>query len=131
MNFKTGKKNLSSYKSSIFLSAITTVAGLGVLLFAKHPALRSIAFVSVTGILCVVLIFIQTILNKTKHPFLDACVTLFGVLYVVVPFALIGKLSISFTEFTLPPPLLHLLSTTIQSNQVIGLHTTNHRLFYK
>ncbi|MBL7763322.1 MAG: 1-acyl-sn-glycerol-3-phosphate acyltransferase [Chitinophagaceae bacterium] len=53
--YKTGKKNLSSYKSSIFLSAITTVAGLGVLLFAKHPALRSIAFVSVTGILCVVL----------------------------------------------------------------------------
>ncbi|MCA0430990.1 MAG: phosphatidate cytidylyltransferase [Bacteroidetes bacterium] len=52
-----------------------------------------------TCILCVVLIFIQTILSKNKHPFLDACVTLFGVLYVVVPFALIGKLSISFTEF--------------------------------
>ena len=54
--YKTGKKNLSSFKSSIFLSAITTVAGLGVLIFAKHPALRSIAFISITGILCVVLI---------------------------------------------------------------------------
>ncbi|MDF2381639.1 1-acyl-sn-glycerol-3-phosphate acyltransferase [Nostoc ellipsosporum NOK] len=53
--YKTGKKNLSSYKSSILLSAITTVAGLGVLAFAKHPALRSVAFISVTGILCVVL----------------------------------------------------------------------------
>lgn len=52
--YKTGKKNLSSYKSSILLSAITTVAGLGVLAFAKHPALRSVAFISVTGILCVV-----------------------------------------------------------------------------
>ncbi|WP_114790129.1 1-acyl-sn-glycerol-3-phosphate acyltransferase [Niabella yanshanensis] len=53
--YKTGKKNLASYKSSILLSAITTVAGLGVLIFAKHPALRSIAFISVTGILCVVI----------------------------------------------------------------------------
>ena len=54
--YKTGKKNLSSYKSSIVLSAITTLAGLGVLIFARHPALRSIAFISITGILSVVLI---------------------------------------------------------------------------
>jgi uncharacterized protein len=54
--YKTGKKNLSSYKSSIVLSAITTLVGLGVLIFAKHPALRSIAFISITGILSVVLI---------------------------------------------------------------------------
>lgn len=52
--YKTGKKNLSSFKSSIFLSAITTIAGLGVLIFAKHPALRSIAGISIIGILCVV-----------------------------------------------------------------------------
>src|SRR5690606_25602587 len=31
--YKTGKKNLSSFKSSIILSAVTTVAGLGVLIF--------------------------------------------------------------------------------------------------
>lgn len=53
--YKTGKANLASYKSSILLSAITTIAGLGVMLFAKHPALQSIAFISVTGILCVVI----------------------------------------------------------------------------
>src|SRR5678816_1369974 len=53
--YKTGRKNLSSYKSSIFLSAITTIAGLGVLIFAKHPALRSIALISIVGILCVVI----------------------------------------------------------------------------
>lgn len=53
--YKTGKKNLSSYKSSIFLSAITTIAGLGVLIFAKHPALRSIAMISIVGIFCVVI----------------------------------------------------------------------------
>ncbi|HEY2648725.1 MAG TPA: 1-acyl-sn-glycerol-3-phosphate acyltransferase, partial [Puia sp.] len=54
--YKTGKKNLSSYKSSIVLSAVTTLAGLGVLIFARHPALRSIALISITGILSVVLI---------------------------------------------------------------------------
>ncbi|MCC6288146.1 MAG: 1-acyl-sn-glycerol-3-phosphate acyltransferase, partial [Chitinophagaceae bacterium] len=54
--YKTGKKNLSSFKSSILLSAVTTLVGLGVLIFAKHPALRSIATISVTGIFCVVLV---------------------------------------------------------------------------
>jgi len=53
--YKTGKKNLSSFKSSIFLSAITTIAGLGVLIFAKHPALKSIALISIIGIVCVVI----------------------------------------------------------------------------
>ena len=53
--YKTGRKNLSSFKSSILLSAITTIAGLGVLIFAKHPALRSIAIISITGIVCVVI----------------------------------------------------------------------------
>lgn len=76
--YKTGKKNLSSFKSSIFLSAITTIAGLGILIFAKHPALRSIAFISVTGIVCVVLIsqvlipFLFNILitSRTKKQYL-------------------------------------------------------------
>ena len=53
--YKTGKKNLSSFKSSILLSAITTIAGLGVLIFAKHPALKSIAIISIVGIICVVI----------------------------------------------------------------------------
>ena len=77
--YKTGKKNLSSYKSSIFLSAITTVAGLGVLIFAKHPALRSIAIISIVGIVCVVImsqilipflfnILIRNRVQKNKFP---------------------------------------------------------------
>lgn len=53
--YKTGRKNLASYKSSIFLSAITTIAGLGVLIFAKHPALQSIALIAIIGITCVVI----------------------------------------------------------------------------
>lgn len=53
--YKTGRRNLSSFKSSILLSAITTIAGLGVLIFAKHPALQSIALISIVGIGCVVI----------------------------------------------------------------------------
>ena len=53
--YKTKKKLLASYKSSIIISAITTIVGLGVLGFAQHPALQSIAFISVVGILSVVL----------------------------------------------------------------------------
>ncbi|MDB5146069.1 MAG: methyltransferase protein, partial [Mucilaginibacter sp.] len=53
--YKTGKKVLSSYKTSIFLSAITTITGLGALIFARHPALKSIAFISIIGICCVVI----------------------------------------------------------------------------
>lgn len=61
---KTGKKNLSSFKSSIVLSAITTIAGLGVLIFAEHPALRSIALVSIIGIASV------AVISQVMIPFL-------------------------------------------------------------
>ena len=54
--YRTGKQQLSSFRSSIFFSAITTILGLGVLIFAKHPSLRSIALISIIGIGCVVLI---------------------------------------------------------------------------
>jgi len=62
--YRAGKKNLPSIRASIFLSAVTTIAGLGVLIFAKHPALRSIASISIVGIGCVF------IMSQTIEPFL-------------------------------------------------------------
>lgn len=62
--FKTGKKILPSFKSSIFLSALTTLIGVGVLIFAKHPALQSIAIVTILGMLGVLII------SFTISPFL-------------------------------------------------------------
>ncbi len=53
--YKTGKEHLSSFKSSILLSAVTTILGLGILIFAKHPAMQSIALISIVGIFCVVI----------------------------------------------------------------------------
>ncbi len=55
-NYKYGKSDSSSYKVSVILSGITTLLGIGVLIFAKHPALRSIATMSIIGILSVIFI---------------------------------------------------------------------------
>ena len=54
--YKYGTKSISSYKVSIIISGITTLLGIGVLLLAKHPALRSIATMSIIGILSVILV---------------------------------------------------------------------------
>jgi uncharacterized protein len=55
-DYAKGEKNLSSYKKSILLSAFTTLIGIGVLIFAKHPSLQSIALMSIIGIINVVII---------------------------------------------------------------------------
>ena len=47
---------LPSYKKSIILSMVTTLLGIGVLAFAGHPALKSIAFLAIIGIFSVVFI---------------------------------------------------------------------------
>ena len=49
------RKILASYKKSIALSALIMLVGMGMLIFAKHPALRSLAEVTVIGMLSVVI----------------------------------------------------------------------------
>jgi 1-acyl-sn-glycerol-3-phosphate acyltransferase len=51
-----GKIELPTYRASIFLSVATTILGTGVLIFAKHPALHSIALITVIGIFSALLI---------------------------------------------------------------------------
>ncbi len=72
--YKYGKKNLGSFKTSILLSALTTIIGIGVMVFAKHPALKSIAVIAILGMFCVVfvsfivqpLLFNWMVLNRKK-----------------------------------------------------------------
>ena len=52
--FKTGKKILHSYGNAVVLSAIIMFIGIGVLVFAKHPALKSLGLVTVIGMITVV-----------------------------------------------------------------------------
>ena len=48
------RKILFSYKNSVALSALIMFIGIGSLIFAKHPALRSLAEVTIVGMLSVI-----------------------------------------------------------------------------
>ena len=62
--YKTGRKALGVHKTAIFFSAFTAVAGLGAMMLARHPALKSIGLISVLGLSVVVLV------SYTIQPFL-------------------------------------------------------------
>lgn len=49
--YTTGTPLLKTYRTSILLAVITTIIALGALVFAEHPALRSISVISIVGIL--------------------------------------------------------------------------------
>lgn len=49
-----GKKMLASYKNSVALSAVIMFIGMGTLILSRHPAMRSLAEVSVVGMITVV-----------------------------------------------------------------------------
>lgn len=54
--YKNGRKVLGAHKTAIFFSAFTAIVGIGVLIFAQHPALKSIATISVLGLSVVVFV---------------------------------------------------------------------------
>lgn len=91
--YKTGEKALPTHKISIILSVITTILGVGVLVFAKHPALHSIALVSIVGIVSALIIAftLQPLLfklfigSKTKRP-----ISLRLLLHSVISFGYFG-----------------------------------------
>lgn len=64
--YETGEFDLKTYQTSILISVITTLLGMGALIFAQHPALRSISVVSIIGVLTAVTVsfVIQRILFK-------------------------------------------------------------------
>ncbi|HKO75898.1 MAG TPA: 1-acyl-sn-glycerol-3-phosphate acyltransferase [Flavobacterium sp.] len=75
-----GKIELPSYRTSIILSVATTFLGTGVLIFAKHPALKSIALIAIIGIFSAMLItfilqplvfhfFVTNRVKKGKAPY--------------------------------------------------------------
>ena len=57
---------IATFRASIILSVISTILGVGVLLFAKHPALHSLALISIIGITSAMFIsfIIQPILYR-------------------------------------------------------------------
>lgn len=52
--YKTGRRMLASFKTGILISALIMFFGIGSLAFAVHPALQSLAWVTILGMLVVV-----------------------------------------------------------------------------
>ncbi len=50
-----GRADMPAYKSGVVMSALATILCFGILIFAKHPAIRSIAIIPLIGLLVVVL----------------------------------------------------------------------------
>ncbi len=62
--FTFGKTDLSAYKAGILMSALTTLLCFGILIFAKHPAIQSIATIPLIGL------FVVVMMAFTIQPFL-------------------------------------------------------------
>lgn len=73
--YETGRSDLKTYQTSILISVITTLLGMGALIFAQHPALRSVSVVSIIGVITAVLVsfvlqralFRKLILNRVEQ----------------------------------------------------------------
>jgi 1-acyl-sn-glycerol-3-phosphate acyltransferase len=103
------RKALAARKSSIILSALIMFAGVGTLIFARHPALRSLAEVTAVGMFSVVLMaflippLIFHRLTKNKKGFRTMPLTLRRMLLSVYVFAvfLTGSFLITVCGFFL------------------------------
>lgn len=54
--YTDGKTDISTYRTSIVLAVLTTVLAIGALVFARHPALKSISMVSLIGVMAALII---------------------------------------------------------------------------
>ncbi len=104
-----GRKMLSQFKNSIILSSLIMFIGIGMLIFAKHPAMRSLAEVTIIGMLSVVLmayilppIIFRWLTHDGKKP-RKRPVTLMNILSNVIgfPFFFLGVVALSVCGFFL------------------------------
>lgn len=103
------KKMLSLHKNTIALSAITMFVGIGTLIFAKHPAMRSLAQVTIIGMASVIfityiippLLFNSLTHKKGRKRLIPVTIKNYaGTVYAFVAF-LIGSLVLSIIGFCL------------------------------
>ena len=105
---QTGEKVMVTHKTSIMLSVLTTILGVGVLVFAKHPALYSISIVSIIGIFSAMftaftvqpLFFRLFIGSNTKRPITPRM--FFHSLFSFAYFGLGGLLLSAYSSVVIP-----------------------------
>lgn len=111
--YTNGKNEIAIYRTSIILAVITTILGIGAMIFAKHPALTSISSVSLIGVFAALIItfifypilfklFLSNRPKKGNPPF-----KLRTFIHGVISFAYygLGGIVMSVFSFTLMPIL--------------------------
>lgn len=107
-----GKKMLKNYRNSVILSGILMFVGIGTLIFAKHPAMRSLAEVAIIGMATVVFMacylppIVFNWLTKKKGQLREVPLTLKRMVYTF--FTLLVFLVATLFVFT-PLTLLYIL----------------------
>jgi 1-acyl-sn-glycerol-3-phosphate acyltransferase len=104
-----GKKMLTSYKTAVILSAVTMFVGIGALIIARHPAMFSLAQVTIIGMIAVAVIaytvapFIFKWLTMKKGQKRRMPVTLWNLTKTVISFLvfLVGSLLLTLIGFFL------------------------------
>ncbi|WP_460501956.1 1-acyl-sn-glycerol-3-phosphate acyltransferase, partial [Hymenobacter agri] len=121
--YATGAREAGTTSLSILLSAVTTVIGLGTLFFAHHPALRSMAFVSIIGILSVWLV------SQTLQPYLFHWAISRPAARGLGPYTLWGlaKSTFAFAYFVLGALLLNVAGLLLK---LLPLPRARKKLFY-
>lgn len=111
--YTNGKNEIAIYRTSIILAVITTILGIGAMIFAQHPALRSISSVSLIGVFAALIItfifypilFKLFISNRSKKG--NAPFELRSLLHGIVSFAYygLGGIVMSLFSMTIMPIL--------------------------
>lgn len=107
-----GKKRLATYKNSVFHSAVIMFIGIGALVLARHPAMRSLGEVTVIGMFIVVAMayylppVMFRLLTERKGVKRDIPLTLKRLAYSL--YALVGYVLLMFL-FAYPYTFLHFL----------------------
>ena len=107
-----GKQRLRSYRRSVVISAALMFVGIGVLIFAKHPAMRSLAQVALIGMATVILMAcylppliyrwltthkgkprrVPITLKRLLYTFLSLLVFFIAAFFIYTPFTFLYKL---------------------------------------
>ena len=103
-----GKRMLKNYRNSVILSGILMFIGIGTLIFAKHPAMRSLGEVAVIGMATVVLMacYLPPVifgwLTRKKGQLREVPLTLKRLLYTIASLLVfVIFVFLLFTPFTL------------------------------
>ena len=103
-----GKRMLKNYRNSVILSGVLMFIGIGTLIFAKHPAMRSLAEVAIIGMATVVFMacylppMVFGWLTKKKGQLRQVPLTLKRLIYTIVSLLVFFVfVFVLFTPFTL------------------------------